>query len=696
MTCRIARVVSSILAIFLTATALAADIPAAAGLVGLWRFDGSDGRTVRDCSPLKNDGVIQFGELRREKAATLLELNGLDSYVSIAEKTPWRLEDALTVAIWVRPADLPNRAVIFGVPNERSSFTTPAFGMSIAEKHVVFGLWLTHGSSKMLLESPQEVPLDQWSFLVGTYDGATATLFVDGLPVAEKPAHGPIDHNGQPLLIGKGLGSNKPLFPGRIGELRLYRRELTAAEIGQLFKETRQGYDLEGPPSKSFNDGTVIVETHGNTPGGERPWIKRPTRLLEKLDGYRPSADAVKLDTFGGRADRPKEKATGFFYVKQLDGRQWLIDPQGCRFYHVAINTVREPKNPQALIGSSDEWARQVTQQLRGLGFNGLGNGASPHMAEARPPLVWVLRKDFMFAFARQKKVTLPASGTQGFIDNCLPVFHPDFEAFCDQFGRDLAATAGDPWLLGIMTDNELQCPVDLLDRCLAWKSANADLRPNRDAAAAWLASRHGSADPAAITPRDRYEFIAFAFERYYRFVTRAVRKYDPHHLYLGSRLNYHQGEFDNPWFWKMLSAYHDVVSVNYYMYWGPDRRQMARWATWCGKPILLTEWYAKAEDVQGLSNARGAGWLVHTQADRAAYYQHFALAALETPNIVGWHWFKYLDDPPESTALDCAGGANKGMFDAAGRPYQVLADRAKAVNREVYPLIEFFDQRGR
>ncbi len=109
-----------------------------------------------------------------------------------------------------------------------------------------------------------------------------------------------------------------------------------------------------------------------------------------------------------------------------------------------------------------------------------------------------------------------------------------------------------------------------------------------------------------------------------------------------------------------------------------------------------MTEWYAKAEDARGLANTHVAGWLVHTQLDRAAYYQHFALAALEAPNIVGWHWFKYLDDPAESKALDNAGGANKGMFDVQRRPYQILADRARAVNREVYPLIEFFDARKR
>jgi hypothetical protein len=98
--------------------------------------------------------------------------------------------------------------------------------------------------------------------------------------------------------------------------------------------------------------------------------------------------------------------------------------------------------------------------------------------------------------------------------------------------------------------------------------------------------------------------------------------------------------------------------------------------------------------DVPDLANTHGAGWLVRTQEDRARFYQHFALGLLETRNVVGWHYFKYLDDPPESQALDNLGGANKGMFDVEGRPYQPLLDRARVIHREVYPLIDFFDAR--
>ena len=110
----------------------------------------------------------------------------------------------------------------------------------------------------------------------------------------------------------------------------------------------------------------------------------------------------------------------------------------------------------------------------------------------------------------------------------------------------------------------------------------------------------------------------------------------------------------------------------------------------------MLTEWYAKAEDAPGLANTNGAGWLVHTQQDRALYYQHFLLAALETPSLVGVHYFKYLDDPKESKALDSAGGANKGLYTADGQPWEALLRRAEAVNTQVYGLIDFFDRRRR
>lgn len=668
---------------------------ASESLVGCWTFGGCDGRTVRDASPLGNEGLIEAGQLRQEKAGASLELDGLGAHVLIRERTPFGLTNTLTAAIWVRPTALRHHTPLFGIPHETDSWTTPMFGMYIADSRAVFGLWPSPGSIKALVESPDPLPLDAWTFLAGTFDGTAARLFVNGNEVASLPHAGAVVSNGLPLLIGKGIGSAKPSLRGRVGELRLFNRALPPQEVRALYAQTSAAYDLSEPLPPRFADGTVIVETHGKSPEDTRPWRPRPTRLLEQLDGYWPAAQPVTLSRFGGWADRPAETPTGFFRVKRSPDRNWLIDPDGYPFYKIGINAVQQPRRGDARLIPQEQWAAQTVAQLRDIGFNGLGNWSSSLLRETPAPLVWVLRKNFMFDFAREKSMTVPASGTTGFIDKCMPVFHPDFEPFCEKAGTDLESTANDPFLLGIMTDNELQCPADLLDRHLALDTTNPDLKHGHDAARAWLAARKGSADRTGITQRDRYAFIAFAFERYYRIVIRVIRRHDPNHLYLGSRINYGTGQFDNPYFWKVLATTHDVVSVNFYSDWGPQARQCAEWRDWSGGlPILFTEWYAKALDVPGLANTRGAGWLVRTQEDRARYYQHFALSALEIPTVVGWHFFKHLDDPPESKALDSAGGANKGMFTLEGQPHLPLVGRARAVNREAYPLTDFFDRR--
>mgnify|MGYP000852394416 CR=1 FL=1 len=664
------------------------------GLVGWWSFGQSDGVTVRDASGGGRDGRIELATLVAEPGGKVLALDDIGAGVRINEGGRLPLQQTLTALCWVRPESLRQRTVIWGVPHPTPEWTTPGCGISIADRRAVFGMFLDSGRAKVLVNAPEPLALGVWVCLGATYDGSTARLWMDGRPVAEQPAKGDVALGDQPLLIGQGLGG-KPSLRGRFGELRLYDRVLSAAEMADYAKRGRAAYGPDQPRSVAgAKDGTIVVETHGSTPGTS-PWTARRTRLLELLDGYRPGAVKVPTDKYGGRTDQPAQPASGFFRTVKVEGRDWLVDPEGHLFLHVAVNAVREPAKVAEHFGSAEQWAQQATAQLRAAGFNGLGNWSSERMTKLAQPLVWVRRHDFMFAFARQKKLVEAAAGTQGFINRTMPVFHPDFEPFCAEYAKLLADTVDDPYLLGIMTDNELQCPTDLLDRMLASDPAKTDLAPNIAAAKAWLAQRPAGAE-APISARDRHQFIAYAFERYYQVVTKAIRGVDRNHLYLGSRLNYHSGEFDNPYLWRMLGKYHDVVSVNYYGQWGPDAEELATWAGWCDKPVIFTEWYAKAEDAKELANTHGAGWLVHTQADRAAYYQHFVIGALEQPNVVGWHWFKYLDDPSTATALDNAGGANKGMCNAEGVPYAPLLARMTAINAETYALRDWLAARAR
>ncbi len=361
-------------------------------LVGRWTFEGCDGRIAKDLSGAGNDGVIAWGELRQEKGTTSLELDGFDGHVRIEPKDNFNLHTDLTTVLWVKATKLRNRTVLFGIPNANPDWTTPVFGMYVSGRHIVYGQFGDRGTPKVLVESKSELPLNRWTFLAAASDGEAVRLYLDGKLDAEVKQRAALGFNGNPLSIGAGLGS-KPSLKGRVGELRIYDRALSANDVLGIYEATRSSYEQVPVVTSASRDGTVIVETHGTSPEGPQPWRANATRLLEKLDGYTPSGDRVKLNRYGGCLDLPREEATGFFRTQKIDGRWWLIDPEGCRFYHVAINTVREPRDVNkklriaramgeeghgAIPGERVQRTRQRRQRASATGQTAAGMGASP------------------------------------------------------------------------------------------------------------------------------------------------------------------------------------------------------------------------------------------------------------------------------------------------------------------------------
>ena len=529
-----------------------------------------------------------------------------------------------------------------------------------------------------------------WSLVVVTADGKQLAMWVNGQRVAESKQEFPVpDSTGIPWYVGR---STSTYFRGRIGELAVWNRALSADEIAAVRAETAARYPHNETVAAVSRDRTVPVASPGTRAGGT--WRERPTRTLERLDGFTAKA-APSLDRWGGRKDLPAREATGFFRTERIDGRWWLVSPDGHLYWNVGVNTVSRPRLvPESQAG----WAAETARELRRLGFNGISTGRQAAVAFGRldPPMPSCLHLSFLATFAKEHQRTYATSGHAGFQEQCAPVFHPDFAPWAREYAARIAADSNDPAILGFFTDNEIQCPVDLLDRHLRLDPKDDYLRHGRAAAEAWLKARGRPDDPKQLSLKDRLEFIAYFMGTYSRIVHDAIRQYDHNHLILGSRVDEHPSQFDNPWLWPAIGPWIDVSSVNYYALWGPQSEDIRAWSEAMGKPVMLTEWYAKAEDAPGLANTNGAGWLVHTQEDRALYYQHFLLAALETPSLVGVHYFKYLDDPKESKALDSAGGANKGLYTADGQPWEALLRRAEAVNTQVYGLIDFFDRRRR
>ena len=453
----------------------------------------------------------------------------------------------------------------------------------------------------------------------------------------------------------------------------------------------------EGPGAAAADQKTLIVKAKAKP---DQAWREYPTRTLDLLAGFRADGAKVPLSKYGGRADR-KADATGFFHVRKLGDRWWLVDPDGCLFIHVGVCSVA-PGSSAAMkaalrdkFGDTAKWAQATTGLLWDNGFNGAGAwGSAPLLRAAPRPVAYTLMWNFMSTFGKRKGLTSQQPGHTGYANDCIPVFDPDFPAFCDEHAKALAATKDDPWLLGHFSDNEMPGSKNLLDKFLALDAAQPSQAPGRRAAEQWLARRKGAGASAKdLTDDDRDAWRGHVFEKYFEITTQAIRKHDPNHLCLGSRL--HSSEKTSPATFRGAGKHLDAIAVNYYGAWTPDAQTLANWTAWSGRPVIITEWYTKGADTP-LANSTGAGWIVPTQNDRGLFYENYTLALLESRTVVGWHWFKYMDNDPEDLTTDPSNrDSNKGIVKIDYEPYSALLEPMKAFNREVYRLADYFDKGG-
>jgi hypothetical protein len=422
-------------------------------------------------------------------------------------------------------------------------------------------------------------------------------------------------------------------------------------------------------------------------------WVPRITRTLEEVPGAAAISTDPALSRYGGLVSR-KEKATGFFHTAKVDGRWWLVDPEGCLFLQRGVNSVGMPRTEAATaawkqeFGTDTRWAEQTTTLLRNHGFNGFGAWTDTSRLRAvNEPMAYTRIWNFMSGYGKKRGGTYQKPGHTRYPGDCIFVFDPEFEEFCDGFAQQLAADKNDPWLLGHFSDNELPLPADALQKFLALPENNA----GHQAAWKWLRARRGAkARVKDIKPEDSTAFLEFLVGRYFRIVSQAIKKHDPNHLYLGAR--FHGSALRMPEIFRAAGPHVDVVSVNYYQAWTPDAGRLAMWSRESGKPVIITEWYAKGVD-SGMANTSGAGWLVKTQRDRGLFYENFTLGLLQSKECVGWHWFKYIDNDPTDTKADPSNtDSNKGILNNRYQPYMPLLDSMKRINGRAYGIINHFD----
>lgn len=448
-------------------------------------------------------------------------------------------------------------------------------------------------------------------------------------------------------------------------------------------------------PSSEYR--MVDVRTKVYVNDGSRHYTEyqaNETRTVDLLRDFKKEEGAVDQSKYGGWLEH-KEEATGFFHVKKIDERWWGIDPSGYRYFNMALNSINEGKSENNIrafkekFGESEIWIEKTLELLQDNGFNGAGSWSDVEAIrlvneKSDNPFSYTINWNFMSSYGKKRGGTFQVPGHTGYPNSAIFLFDPEFEIFCDEHAQQLLETKDDPNLFAYFSDNELPFQLQALDNYLRLPKGDH----GRVAAEKFLLDR--GIVKKRITDEDREQFLALVGDRYFSIVSKAIKKYDPNHLFIGSR--FYGNEKSNEAFIRSTSKYLDTVSFNYYGAWTPSAELMANWTRWAEIPFLVTEYYAKGED-SGLPNMSGAGFIVKTQEDRGLFYQNFNLALLESNNCIGWHYFKYQDNDPslkdaEPSNID----SNKGIVDQHYNPWIEMLDKMKELNQQVYNIIKYFD----
>jgi hypothetical protein len=169
-----------------------------------------------------------------------------------------------TLELWARPPDrAPDTSYQFMISRETTTASgRQGTGLWFSRAGVGFERW-TNGVKKGVTYTPR-ITNTLWSSVVGTYDGATMRLYIDGHLIGSRPATAPLAQPTGPFVLGAGAGGSSGFFAGDLDELALYDHAVTRSHVAAHVTAARTApcSTIPGAEGATY---TPIVDDLGDT-----------------------------------------------------------------------------------------------------------------------------------------------------------------------------------------------------------------------------------------------------------------------------------------------------------------------------------------------------------------------------------------------------------------------------------------------
>lgn len=214
------------------------------GLVLHYSMETLSQGTIPDDSPsgLTGTVVAESGTVRLVSGLAgygrALELTGTEhQYVDVPASTVLDV-DRYTLAAWVRYTGTQNDQTLgrWEVLEKAG-----AYWMNVRTNGLVRVGGFYGGCANPnwhYFDSTRALPLNRWKHVATTYDGSRLRIYIDGRAAGAMRMSGRTCVSSEPLAVGAKNNPTKGLleafWDGRLDEVRVYARALTATEVAQL------------------------------------------------------------------------------------------------------------------------------------------------------------------------------------------------------------------------------------------------------------------------------------------------------------------------------------------------------------------------------------------------------------------------------------------------------------------------------
>ena len=208
------------------------------------------GTTWYDISGNSNNATFVDSPTYLSVPQPYFNFDGSNDYMRIVRSPSMSPTSGLTQEVWFNYPSIPTTAIFIGLQYGASTNNTYALWKENAT--TIMGGVNTSGSFSVIGTGTTNLVGNRWYHFVHTYDGSTQKLYLDGVLMTTGSQSGSIqyDVNNTRVLIGAddnsgyNSGASYP-HPGKMGQVRIYNRGLSAAEVLKNYNAQRKRYFQE-------------------------------------------------------------------------------------------------------------------------------------------------------------------------------------------------------------------------------------------------------------------------------------------------------------------------------------------------------------------------------------------------------------------------------------------------------------------